>query len=149
MKTKSLVLGCFIAAILSSTALAVSINVPVTPADVREHPKAWSVEVTKGKDGLIHFTIKHNVETRTYHIAHLAVYHQSKLIATSDTPSFGTKGWNTFYFSLSPEDIAASKFELGECYLGGGDLPAPGTTGYQFKLPDFVPEQMLKSVLDK
>ena len=89
MKTRSLVLGCFMAAILSSTALAVSVNVPVTAADVREHPKQWSVEVTKGQDGLIHFTIKHGVETRTYHIAHLEVYHQSKLIATSSTPSFG------------------------------------------------------------
>ena len=148
--TPLLLSGCFIAAILSSsTALAVSVNVPVTAADVREHPKQWSVEVTKGKDGLIHFTIKHGVETRTYHIAHLEVYHQSKLIATSSTPSFGTKGWNTFYFSLSPEDIAESKFELGECYLGGGDVPAPGTTGYQFKLSDFVPEQLLKSGLGK
>jgi hypothetical protein len=145
MKMTSLLLsGCFIAAILSTSALALSTTVPVTPAHVREHPKEWSVEVTKGKDGLIHFTIKHHVEIRTYHIAHLEVYHQSKLIATSSTPSFGTKGWNTFYFSLSPEDIAESEFELGECYLGGGDLPAPGTTGYQFKLSDFVPKQLLE-----
>jgi hypothetical protein len=147
MKTKCLVLGCFIAAILSTSALAVSVDVQVTPAHVREHPKEWSVEVTKGEDGLIHFTVKHDVETRTYHVAHLAVYHQSKLIARSDTPSFGTKGWNTFYFSLSPEDVAESKFALGENYLGGGDLPAAGTTGYQFKLSDFVPEQLLNAVL--
>ena len=105
--------------------------------------------MAKGKEGLIDFTIKHDVARPMYHVAHLEVYHQSKLIATSSTPSFGTKGWNTFYFSLSPEDIAESKFELGECYLGGGDLPAPGTTGYQFKLSDFVPEQLLKSALGK
>ena len=149
MRTRSLVLGCFVVAVLSSTALALSIDVPVTPADVREHPKEWFVDVTKGEDGLIHFTIKHHVETRTYHLAHLDVHHQSKLIATSSTPSFGTKGWNTFYFSLSPEDVAASKFDLGECYLGGGDLPAPGTTDYQFKLTDFIPEPLLKSGLGK
>jgi hypothetical protein len=146
MKTRSLVLGCFIAAILSTSALAVTINLPVTPADVREHPKEWSVEVTKGEDGLIHFTIKHDVETRTYHVAHLAVYHQSKLIATSDTPSFGTKGWNRFYFSLSQEDIAESKFDLGENGLSGaGDVPEVGGTEYQFGLSDFVTEQLLKS----
>src|ERR1035438_8658313 len=52
MKTKSLVLGCFIAAILSTSALALTSEEPVTPAYVREHPKEWSVEVTKGKDGL-------------------------------------------------------------------------------------------------
>jgi len=150
MKTKHLVLGCFIAAILSSTALALTINVSVTPADVREHPKEWAVEVAKGKDGLIHFTIRHNVQTRTYHVAHLAVYHRSKLMATSDTPSFGTIGWNTFYFSLSPEDIAESKFDLGENGISGpGDVPEVGGTGYQFRLSEFVPEQLLKSAPGK
>jgi hypothetical protein len=123
----------------------------VTPAYVREHPKEWSVEVTKGKDGLIHFTIKHSVETRTYHIAHLEVYHQSKLIATSSTPSFGVKGWNAFYSSLSPEDIAESKFDLSDGDVqGSGDdaLPMLGlTTIHQFRLVDFVPEQLLKSGL--
>ena len=124
--------GCFIAAILSTSALAVSVNVPVTPAYVREHPKEWSVEVIKGIDGLIHFTIKRYVEVRTYHVAHLRVYHQSKLIKKSDTSSIGTNGWNTFHIALSPEDIAESKFELSEHGLGDvGDVPAAGRNGPQ------------------
>ncbi len=150
MKTRCFVLGCLTSAILSTSALAVTVNVPVTPAYVREHPKEWSVKVTEGTDGLVNFTIKHKVETRTYHVAHLAVYRQGKVIATSDTPSFGTKGWNTFDFSLSPEDIAQSRFELSANALSGtGDVPEVGGTDYQFRLSDFVPEKLRKSALGK
>ena len=148
MKTRSLLLlGCFIGAIHSATAPALTINVEVTPAYAREHPKDWTVGVTKGTDGLIHFVIKHDVAARTYHVAHLAVYHQGKLMATSDTPSFGTKGRNTFYFSLAAEDIAESKFDLGDSGLSGSgddDVPVVGTTVYQFRLLDFVPEHLRK-----
>ena len=75
MKTKSLVLGCFIAAILSTSALALTSEEPVTPAYVREHPKEWSVEVTKGKDGLIHFTISTTSKHRsiTSHISRFTI----------------------------------------------------------------------------
>lgn len=146
---KSLLLsGCFIAAALSPSALATTINDQVTPAYVGEHPKEWSVEVTKGDDGLIHFTIKHDVEKPKYHVAHLALYRQSKLIATSDTPSFGKKHGNTFYFSLSMEDIAESKFSLSDGDVNGsGDdaIPVVGLTMiHQFRLLDFVPEQLAK-----
>jgi hypothetical protein len=144
MKTKCLILGCCIAAILSSTALAVTIFLPLTPASVRGQPKEWSVDVIKGIDDLIHFTIKRHVERRTYHVAHLQVYHQSKLIKRSDIPSIATNGWNTFHFALAPEDIAESKFELSEQGLGAGDVPPAGGTAYQFKLSDFAPEQLLK-----
>ena len=124
----------------------------VTPAYVREHPKEFSMSVTKGKGGLIDFTIKHNVARPMYHVAHLAVYHQGKLIATSDTPVFGKTKGNTFYFSISADDIAESKFDLSDSALAGsGDdaVPVPGTTIHQFRLLDFVPEEMLKSAPSK
>ncbi len=140
--------GCFMAAIFSSsTALALTINVPVTPAYVREHAKEWSVEVTRGKDGLIQFTIKHDDATPMYHVAHLAVYHEDKLIATSDTPSFGKKRSNAFCLSLAADDLAKSKFELSDSALSGtGDeaVPVVGTTVFQFRLLDFVPQQLAK-----
>ncbi|MCX6903345.1 MAG: hypothetical protein NTW03_07685 [Verrucomicrobia bacterium] len=63
MKTKFLVLACSMAAMLSTSVLAETMNEEVTPAYVREHPKEWSVKVAKGKNGLIHFTIRHSVET--------------------------------------------------------------------------------------
>ena len=140
---KSLLLsGCFIAAALSPSALALTINDQVTPAYVGEHPKEWSVKVTKGEDGLIHFTIRHDVDKPKYHVAHLAVYHQSKLIATSDTPSFGKKQGNTFSFSLSMEDMAESKFDLSDGDVDDNGLAVPGLTIiHQFRLMDFVPER--------
>lgn len=146
MKTL-LLSGCFIAATLATTALALTINQQVTPAYVREHPKEWTMEVTKGDDGLIHFVIKHSVEIPQYHVAHLAVYHQGKLMATSDTPLFGKKRGNTFYFSLAAEDIAESKFELSDSALSGSGhdkVPVPGTTVCQFRLLDFVPERLAR-----
>jgi hypothetical protein len=146
MKTL-LLSGCFIAATLATTALALTINQQVTPAYVREHPKEWTVEATKGDDGLIHFVIKHSVEIPQYHVAHLAVYHQGKLMATSDTPLFGKKRGNTFYFSLAAEDIAESKFGLSDSALSGSGhdkVPVPGTTVYQFRLLDFVPKRLAR-----
>jgi hypothetical protein len=148
MKITYLILGCCIAAILSTSALAVTDFLPVTPAYVREHPKEWSVDVTKGKDELIHFIIKRHVNKRSYHVAHLRVYQQSTLVRKSDTPSIATNGWNTLQFSLSPEDIAESTFELSEHGLGDvGDVPAAGGTDYQFRLSEFVPEKFRKSAL--
>ena len=128
--------------------MALTIDEQVTPAYIREHPKEWSVKVTEGKHGLIDFTIKHEVARPMYHVAHLEVRHQGKLIATSDTPVFGRKQGNTFHFSISAEDIAESEFSLSDSTLSGsGDAaePVPGTTIYQFQLLDFVPEQLLKS----
>jgi hypothetical protein len=150
MKTQPIVLGCFIAATLFTTVSALTMDQPVTPADVREHPRKWSVLVTQGKDGLTAFTIKHDVASAMYHVAHLEIRHQGKLIATSDTPSFGRMHGNTFHFSLSAEDVGKSRFSLSDCALSGtGDdaVPIVGTTVHQFRLTDFVPEQMLKSAL--
>ncbi len=117
----------------------------VTPEYVRKYSDDFSVNVTKNKDGLIEFAIKHNVARPAYHIAHLAVYHQGKLIATSNTPMFGKKQDNEFEFALSSEDITGSKFDLSDCALDStGEVPVPGTIIYQFKLLDFVPNKLLK-----
>ncbi len=152
MKRQFLLLGCFIAATFATTAFALTVNQQVTLAYVREHPKEWSVKVAKGKDNLLDFTIKHDVATRMYHVAHLEVYHNGKLIATSDTPSYGKKQGNTFHFSISAESIAESKFDLSDSSLAGSGedaVPIPGTIIHQFRLLDFVPEQVLKSALGK
>ena len=148
MRTQPLLLGCLIAATLASTALALTVIGKVTPDYVREHPKEWSVEVSKARDGLIHFTIKHDVAAPMYHVAHLEVHHRGRLIATSDTPCFGRKQGNTFHFALAPETVAESKFRLSDGGLAGSGeeaVPVPGTIIHQFQLLDFVPEKMLKS----
>jgi hypothetical protein len=153
MKMTSLLLSCcFIAAAFSTTVFALTTEHEVTLAYVRDHPKEFSVVVAKAKAGLIDFTIKHDVARPMYHVAHLAIYHQGKLIATSDTPSFGKKQANVFHFSISAEDVAESKFDLSDSALAGsGDdaVPVPGTTVHQFRLLDFVPNEMLNSTPNK
>ena len=59
--------------VLSTTALALTMEFKVDAAYVREHPNEFSVKVSKGQDGLIHFTLTHSVPKRMYHVAHLAV----------------------------------------------------------------------------
>ena len=143
-----LVAACALTAALATTALALTIEQEVTPAYVRDHSNEFSVTVSQGQGGLIQFRIKHAVPKPMYHVAHLAVYHQGKLMATSDTPSYGQKRGNTFWLSLAAEDIAESKFELSDSALAGsGDeaLPVVGTCIHQFRLLDFVPEQMRKA----
>ena len=79
-----------------------------------------------------------------YHVAHLAIYHADKLIATSDTPSFGKKRDNTFHFSIAADDIADTKFSLSDSDLDStGEVPVPGTMIHQFRLRDFVPKELL------
>ncbi len=147
-------LGCLMAATLSTTALA-SLELQIAPAYVREHPKEWSVKVAKKENGLIQFTIVRTLSEPKYLVAHLAVHHAGKLIATSDTPLFGKKKGNTFYFSISAEDIAESTFDLSESGLGSTvngvqvDIPEVGSNIYQFRLLDFIPEHMLKPGLGK
>ena len=82
-----------------------------------------------------------------YLVAHLSVYHNGKVIAESHTPAFTRNHANTFYFSVAPEDLAESTFELGECsftVFGSEALPEVGTRNYQFQLKNFVPPIRLK-----
>jgi hypothetical protein len=154
--TSFLVSGCFIAGIFSTTVLALTLELPVTPADVREHPKEWSVKVAKQESGLIQFTIIRTLSEPKYLVAHLAVHHTGKLIATSDTPVFGKTKDNTFSFSIAAEDLGESTFDLRENGLGStvngvkvDDVPVVGGRVYQFRLLDFVPEEILKSARSK
>ncbi len=145
MKTTSLLLTCIVAATLATTAFALTTEREITPDYVRQHPDEFSVSAAKGKDGLIDFTITHNVATPMYHVAHLAIHHGGKLIATSDTPSFGKRRNNTFYFSIAADAVSESKFSLSDGALDtSGEVPVPGTVVHQFRLLDFVPKELLK-----
>ena len=145
MKTYLFAIVIGIAAVAGNV-FGMTVEFAADSAFVREHSKQFSVSVSRGKEGLIDFTIKHNVETPMYHVAHLAIYNRGNLIATSDIPSYGKKQGNTFYFSLAPESVADSKFELSDiAVVGSGEdaVPVPGTAIYKFPLLDFVPEGML------
>ena len=63
------------------------------------------------------------------------------------TPAVGRKQDNTFYFAISPEDLAESKFDLSESgFTISGDqvIPIVGSIIHQFKLLKFVPENLRK-----
>ena len=104
---------------LSAKCRALTVEEPLTIDYVRTHPTEWSVKVAKGDGGLVKFTIVRNLAEPRYLVAHLAVHHGGKLIATSDSPAFGKKQGNTFYFSLAEEDLADSKFDLSESAFTG------------------------------
>lgn len=139
MKTTLLSLaGVVLALTLSPAALALTVDQPVTPSYVRDHPKEFSVKVRKDEKGLIAFTVVRTLPEPRYLVAHLRIRDQGRLIAESHTPSFARKGDNTFRFSISPEHQADSTFELGESACQDG-VPLPGTVNYQFQLKEFVP----------
>lgn len=135
MKLSPLLLaGCLFTAAFPVTGSALTVAQPVTPAYVREHPKEFSVKVSKGKDGLLAFTLVRTLVEPRYLVAHLAVHHGRKLLATSDTPSFARKHDNTFYFSVSAADVGESTFDLSESgFTESGDnpVPMPGGIIYQ------------------
>jgi hypothetical protein len=143
-----LALGCLMAASISTTTLALTVNFPVTSAYLQDHSNEFRVKVSKGKNGLIDFTVVRTLSKPMYLVAHLAVHQQGRVIAESHSPSFTKNHENTFYFSLSPEDVGESTFELGESFFTefqGQAVPVVGTTNYQFQLKDFVPEDLIKS----
>lgn len=133
---------------LGSRAYAYTAQVLVTPAYVREHPNEWSVKVAKKGNGLIEFTIVRTLSEPMYLDARLAVHHAGRVIAESNSLAFGRKQDNPFRFALSPDDLAESTFELIEStFTVIGDQAIPTLRGpivYQFRLLDFVSEDVLK-----
>ncbi len=135
----SLAVVAFLA--LSQTGWALTVEKTLDPAYAKEHPGEWSVKVDSAPDGLVKFTVVRSLDAPKYLVAHLAIYHKGKLIATSDSPAYGRKHDNTFYFSVNRDDLAESKFSLSQSELGGsGDdaVPVPGTIIYQLPLSDFL-----------
>ena len=144
--------GAALLAFFSVSASALTVDQPVSVTFVRDHPEEWSVKVSKKENGLIQFTIVRFLKEPKYLVAHFVVNHSTKVIAESDSPAFGRKGVNTFYCSLSLEDLAESKFDLSESVMAGsGDdaVPIPGTIVHQFRLRDFIPEEIPKSPPNK
>ncbi len=152
MKLNSLFLGCIVAAGLSTTAPALTVEAQVTADYVRAHPQEWTVKVSNKQNGLIQFTLVRTLAEPRYLVAHLIVQHAGKILAESDTPTVGHKQDNTFYFAILPEDLGESKFELSESGFSiSGDqvIPVVGSIIHQFRLLEFVPENLRKRALTK
>lgn len=126
--------------VISQTCWALTIEKPLPPSYVQEYPDEWTVKVKAAEDGQVKFTVVRSLQAPQYLVAHLAVYHHGKLIATSDSPAFGRTHDNTFYFSVAREDLADAKFSLSESTIGGsGDdaVPSPGSIIYHLPLKEF------------
>lgn len=152
---QSLLWWGFIAVALSTRVFALTTEYVVTLAFVQEHPKEWSVKVTRKEGGLVEFTVVRTLAERGYLVAHLALHHAGRLLATSDTPVYAKPRDNTFHFSISVDDLADSTFALNESRLGSTvngvetDIPVVGSNVYQLRLLDFLPQDGLKPVPGK
>ncbi|MEQ1851869.1 MAG: hypothetical protein ABMA01_09795 [Chthoniobacteraceae bacterium] len=141
----------FVAALVfaaSPAAFALTVEEDVTPEYVRSHAKEFSVKVAKDKNGLIAFTVVFTVPEPRYVVAHLLVRSGDRVLAESVTPAFTKNSENTFHFSVPPECLSTSEFTLGAsgfAISGGGAVPMPGTIVHRFRLPDFVPAELLKA----
>jgi len=117
----------------------------ITPDYVNSHPEEFSVKVNKDKNGLVGFKLQHNVSRPMYHVVHLTVMKEGKILADSSTPTFGKMHDNIFYFSVSPDCLPESKFEVSDsAFVGSGEnaTPVPGTAVHRFRLIDFVPKKL-------
>jgi hypothetical protein len=132
----------------ASTGLALTVDQAVTPACVLEPPKEFSVTVKKDQNGLIAFTVVRTLSEQRYLVAHLRIRQQGKTLVESHTPSFAKQNDNAFYFSISPEHVADSSFEIGESAFVDG-VPLPGTVNYRFRIRDFVPAALLEAPAEK
>ena len=143
---KSLLLLLVIAFALPPLASALTIDQEVTPEYVREHPKQISVSVKKDADGLLSFHVVFELPDPRYAVAHLVVRSGGHVTAKSDTPTFARKGKNSFYFSIPSEALGTSEFTLGVSHITTkeDELPAPGSIDYRFRLPPFVPAELLR-----
>ena len=138
-----------IALLLSSAgaASALTVDVPVTPAYLREHPKTLALKIARRPDGLLAFTITRTLPQRRYFVARLLIRQEGKLLVDTSIPSYGRKDANSFFFSLAPESLAQAEFELSESFVSGSaeePILTPGTINYQFRLRDHVPETLAR-----
>jgi thiol-disulfide isomerase/thioredoxin len=141
----------FVAALVfavSPAAFALTVEEDVTAEYVRAHARELSVKVSKGTNGLIAFTVVFTLPEPRYVVAHFTVRSGDRVLAESVTPAFTKNSENTFHFSVPPECLATSSFTLGAAGFaisGGEAVPLPGTIVYRFRLPNFVPAELLKA----
>ncbi|MBV9124497.1 MAG: hypothetical protein JO112_14155 [Planctomycetes bacterium] len=144
MKTLGFFAGILILFLLATRAPAVVVQVDVTPAYLKEHPKTFSIKVEK-KDGMLQFTIIRHLSRPQYLVASLTVRQGAALVAESHFPSFAREEAAKYYFSLAPEYLADSAFELAERSFQpadghGQEVPLPGGIDYEIRLKEFVSE---------
>ena len=90
---------------------------------------------------MLHFTLVRTLTQPMYFVNRTVLKQEGKKLADVSTPSFGKKGENSFYVSLSPQQLAETEYDLSESFLAGpaaDPVPIPGTIIYKISLKDFV-----------
>jgi len=136
----------------AGAASALTVDVPVTPAYLREHAATLSLKVARRPDGLLAFTIARKLPERRYFVARLRIRREGKTLAETSIPSYGRKDTNSFFFAVAPESFAQAEFELSESTLSGSaedPVLLPGSINYQFRLRDHVSEDLTRPATAK
>lgn len=130
---------------VAKEASAITLDVPVTAAFIKENPGKFSIDAKKGDDGLIHFTVTRYLSEPKYLVGHFEVRDgEAAILAKCDFPAFVREKSVKYYFSVSPQHLAGTRFHLGEHGFnttkeGEPPLPWVGGTEYQIRLSDFLP----------
>lgn len=128
---------------LCASAIGVVIEVPVTPAYLKQEPKSFSIRAESKPDGLVHFTITRPVSSERYVVAELTVRKDSDVVCQSSIPAYVRERSATYYVAIAPQYLPDSTFELSDRTFGGtisNPIPLPGGTDYLIHLKDFAPK---------
>jgi len=143
MKTHLTLAAALVLVVIPAGASALVVEEQVTPAFIKENPDKFSVKATKQDDGRIEFTITRKLNRPVYFVASFQVRTGGKLVAECRHPSFGLEDSETYYLTVSPDQVAESVFELSEnSFASGGGVktPLPGGIDYVIRLKDFPPQ---------
>jgi hypothetical protein len=127
---------------LVGRASAVTVEIPVTPAYLKQKPKEFSIHAEKGDDGLIHFTITRHLSEPRYLVARFMVRDKGAVALDGSFPAFVREKAAKYYLAVSPKQLPNAHFELSDHGIGTVDGTPYGVVGgedYQIHLADFAP----------
>jgi hypothetical protein len=132
---------------ITGEALALTVDVPVTPAYLKQRPKEFSIRAEKRDDGLIHFTITRHLSEPRHLVARFTVRDKGSIVLDCSFPSFVREKTAKYYLAVSPQQLSNAHIELSESgfndFNAADKLPPHpwvGSTDYQIHLADFVPK---------
>ena len=94
-------------------ASALTFDVPVTPAYIKENPKKFSIRAEKHDDGLIHFTITYHLSESRYLVARIEVRDQGSVVLDGSFPAFVREKAVKYYVGRVAEAAFQRTFRAG------------------------------------
>ncbi len=147
MKSTILVFLGLLCFTVSRTSFGLTSERNITPEYVSTHSSEFSIKAKEKDNGIVQFELRHDVLRPMYHVAHLTVVANGKVLAETTTPLFGKMHGNVLYFSIARDLLPESRFDLSDSEVAGSGedaTPVPGTVINRFRLVDFVPKKLLE-----